>query len=227
MNVTRRQFVDGIATAGAVLAFGRYATAARNRVEPAVLTGDRLDLVIEATPVNITGRSQTATLVNGSLPGPTLRLREGDTVTINVTNRLSETTSIHWHGLRLPADMDGVPGLTFRGIRPEETFTYRFPVVQGGTYWYHSHSGGQEQTGLYGALLLEPRAKEPYIYDRDYAVVLSDWTDEDPRTILSNLRSKATTTTGTIGRSVLSSQTFERKDGDRRSRIDGGGVGCG
>lgn len=191
MNVTRRQFVDGIATAGAVLAFGRYASAARNRVEPAVLTGDRLDLVIEATPVNITGRSQTATLVNGSLPGPTLRLREGDTVTINVTNRLSETTSIHWHGLRLPADMDGVPGLTFPGIRPGETFTYRFPVVQGGTYWYHSHSGGQEQTGLYGALFLEPRAKEPYIYDRDYAVVLSDWTDEDPRTILSNLKEQS------------------------------------
>jgi CopA family copper-resistance protein len=191
MNVTRRQFVDGIATAGAVLAFGRYASAARNRVEPAVLTGDRLDLVIEATPVNITGRSQMATLVNGSLPGPTLRLREGDTVTINVTNRLSETTSIHWHGLRLPADMDGVPGLSFRGIRPGETFTYRFPVVQGGTYWYHSHSGNQEQIGLYGSLILEPRAKEPYAYDRDYVVVLSDWTHEDPRAIVSNLKQQS------------------------------------
>ena len=191
MNVTRRQFVDGIATAGAVLAFGRYASAARNRVEPAVLTGDRLDLVIEATPVNITGRSQMATLVNGSLPGPTLRLREGDTVTINVTNRLSETTSIHWHGLRLPADMDGVPGLSFRGIRPGETFTYRFPVVQGGTYWYHSHSGNQEQIGLYGSLVLEPRAKEPYVYDRDYVVVLSDWTHENPRTIVSNLKQQS------------------------------------
>ena len=191
MNVTRRQFVDGIATAGAVLAFGRYASAARNRVEPAVLTGDRLDLVIEETPVNITGRSRMATVVNGSLPGPTLRLREGDTVTINVTNRLSETTSIHWHGLRLPADMDGVPGLTFRGIRPGETFTYRFPVVQGGTYWYHSHSGNQEQIGLYGSLILEPRAKEPYAYDRDYVVVLSDWTHENPRTIVSNLKQQS------------------------------------
>ena len=190
-DVTRRRLVQGIAATGAALTFGRPALAALNRVEPAVLTGDRLDLVIEAVPVNISGRSRMATLVNGSLPGPTLRLREGDTVTINVTNRLPETTSIHWHGLRLPADMDGVPGLTFRGIRPGQTFTYRFPVVQGGTYWYHSHSGDQEQTGLYGSLILEPRAKEPYAYDRDYVVVLSDWTHEDPRTVLSNLKEQS------------------------------------
>lgn len=188
MNFTRRYFVQGIATTGAVVAFGGRVFAAQSRVEPAVLTGDRLDLVIEPTAVNITGRSQTATLVNGSLPGPTLRLREGETVTINVTNHLAETTSIHWHGLRLPAAMDGVPGLTFAGIRPDETFTYRFPVVQGGTYWYHSHSGNQEQTGLYGSIIIEPRAKEPYACDRDYVVVLSDWTDEDPRTIVSNLK---------------------------------------
>ena len=191
MSVTRRRFVQGIAAAGAVLAFGRPALAARSRVEHAVLTGDRLDLVIDGTPVNITGRSRMATLVNGSMPGPTLRLREGDTVTINVTNRLSETTSIHWHGLRLPADMDGVPGLSFRGIRPGETFTYRFPIVQSGTDWYHSHAGNQEQTGLYGSLILEPRAKEPYAYDRDYVVQLSDWTDEDPSTILSNLKEQS------------------------------------
>ena len=187
-TVHRRRFIQGVAAGGAVLAFGRSALAMRNRVEPAVLSGDRFDLVIDETPVNITGRPRMATAVNGSIPAPTLRLREGDTVTINVTNRLSETTSIHWHGLRLPADMDGVPGLSFRGIRPGETFTYRFPIVQGGTYWYHSHSGMQEQTGLYGSLILEPRAKEPYSYDRDYVVVLSDWTDEDPTTIVSNLK---------------------------------------
>jgi CopA family copper-resistance protein len=187
-TVHRRRFIQGVAAGGAVLAFGRQGLAMRNRVEPAVLSGDRFDLVIEETPVNITGRQRMAMAVNGSMPAPTLRLREGDTVTINVTNRLSETTSIHWHGLRLPADMDGVPGLSFRGIRPGETFTYRFPIVQGGTYWYHSHSGMQEQTGLYGSLILEPRTREPYSYDRDYVVVLSDWSDEDPMTIVSNLK---------------------------------------
>ena len=115
-------------------------------------------------------------------------MREGDTVTLNVTNRLSETTSIHWHGILLPNAMDGVPGLTFAGIRPGETFVYRFPLKQAGTYWYHSHSGMQAQTGLYGPLILEPRAREPYSYDRDYVVMLSDWTDEDPMRIVSNLK---------------------------------------
>jgi CopA family copper-resistance protein len=156
-----------------------------------VLTGDRFDLVIGEIKINITGRARLATAVNGSVPAPILRFREGDTVTINVTNRLSETTSIHWHGFRLPADMDGVPGLSFPGIRPGETFTYRFPIVQNGTYWYHSHSGMQEQTGLYGPVILEPREREPYEYDRDYVVVLSDWTDEDPMTVVSNLKQQS------------------------------------
>ena len=191
MNMSRRRFVQGMASAGALLAFSPSALAMRDRVEPAVLTGDRFDLVIEETAVNVTGRTRMATAVNGSVPAPTLRFREGDTVTIEVTNRLSEDTSIHWHGLRLPADMDGVPGLSFRGIRPGETFTYRFPIVQTGTYWYHSHSGMQEQTGLYGPLILEPGAKEPYGYDREYVVVLSDWSDEDPRTIMSNLKQQS------------------------------------
>jgi CopA family copper-resistance protein len=191
MNLGRRRFVQGMASTGALLAFSPSALAMRDRVEPAVLTGDRFDLVIEETAVNVTGRKRMATAVNGSVPAPTLRFREGDTVTIKVTNRLSEDTSIHWHGIRLPADMDGVPGLSFRGIRPGETFTYRFPIVQTGTYWYHSHSGGQEQTGLYGPLILEPRAKEPYGYDREYVVVLSDWSDEDPRTIMSNLKQQS------------------------------------
>lgn len=109
----------------------------RERVEPVVLIGDRFDLVIDETPINITGRPQMATTVNGSVPAPILRFREGNTITLNVTNRLAEDMSIHWHGLRLPANMDGVPGLSFRGIGPGETFTYRFPVIQSGTYWYH------------------------------------------------------------------------------------------
>src|SRR6266852_5183683 len=191
MNLGRRRFVQGMASTGALLAFSPSALAMRDRVEAAVLTGDRFDLVIEETAVNVTGRKRMATAVNGSVPAPTLRFREGDTVTIKVTNRLSEDTSIHWHGIRLPADKDGVPGLSFRGIRPGETFTYRFPIVQTGTYWYHSHSGGQEQTGLYGPLILEPRARESYSYDRDYVVVLSDWSDEDPMTIVSNLKQQS------------------------------------
>ena len=147
-----------------------------------------IDLTVGHAPINITGRGRIATAVNGSVPAPILRLREGDTVTINVTNRLDEPTSIHWHGFRLPNDMDGVPGLTYAGIAPGETFTYRFPIVQSGTYFYHSHSGMQEQTGLYGAVLLTPARKEPYAYDREYVVQLSDWTDEDPMQVAANLK---------------------------------------
>lgn len=159
--------------------------------EPWTLRGSQFDLTIGRMPFNATGRSRIATTVNGSLPAPILRVREGDTVTINVANRLAEPTSIHWHGIRLPNGMDGVPGLTFRGIMPGETFTYRFPIVQSGTYWYHSHSGMQEQTGLYGPLIFEPREKEPYTYDREYVVMLSDWTDEDPMTVVANLKQQS------------------------------------
>jgi CopA family copper-resistance protein len=177
----RRRFVEGLAlTAGAAgLGLTRPARAAT------------VDLTIGALPVNITGRARTATVVNGSLPGPALRFREGDTATINVRNTLGEPTSIHWHGLLLPNAMDGVPGLTFRGIMPGETFTYRFPVKQSGTYWYHSHSGMQEQTGLSGPLILEPRAREPYAYQRDFVVMLADWTDENPMTVVSNLKQQS------------------------------------
>jgi FtsP/CotA-like multicopper oxidase with cupredoxin domain len=185
---TRRQFVQGLLLAnctGGIL--WRSAAAA----QMPQLDGSTFDLVIDSLPVNLTGRSRLATVANGSLPAPTLRIRQGDTVTINVTNRLTEPTSLHWHGLRLPADQDGVPGLTFSGIRPGATFTYRFPILQAGTYWYHSHSGMQEQTGLYGPLILVPRDPEPYPYDRDYVILLSDWTDEDPMSIASNLKQQS------------------------------------
>ncbi len=158
---------------------------------PPTLSGERLDLVIGPVPFNVTGRARIATAVNGCVPAPIVRLRQGDAVTIHVTNRLAEPTSIHWHGLRLPADQDGVPGLSFRGIGPGESFTYRFPIRQGGTYWYHSHSGMQEQTGLYGPLVLVPHEPEPYVYDRDYVVMLSDWTDEDPMTVVANLKQQS------------------------------------
>ena len=132
-----------------------------------------------------------ATAVNGSVPGPILRWREGDAVTLAVTNHLKVQTSIHWHAIRLPADMDGVPGLSFPGIVPGETFLYRFPVVQNGPYWYHSHSRFQEQTGLIGAVIIEPRDKDSIEFDREYVVFLSDWTDSNPDTIFSNLKQQS------------------------------------
>ncbi|MFI5031417.1 MAG: copper resistance system multicopper oxidase [Reyranellales bacterium] len=184
--ITRRRFVEGLAATG----IGARVLSSPASAMP-VLAGSTFDLTIGALPVNITGRSRVATAVNGSLPGPTLRFREGDAVTVNVRNTLHESTSIHWHGLYLPNAMDGVPGLTFRGIAPGETFTYRFPIRQAGTYWYHGHSGMQEQTGLSGPLILEPRGREPYTYQRDHVVMLTDWTDEEPMTVVSNLKQQS------------------------------------
>lgn len=182
----RRRFVQGVVLGATALAAGwRPARAAG---PAAVLTGTDFDLRIGAVPVNITGRERQAIVVNGSLPAPTLRWREGDTVTLRVTNTLDETTSIHWHGILVPAGMDGVPGLSFPGIGPGETFVYRFPVVQSGTYWYHSHSGLQEQLGLYGALVIEPREPDPVAADREHVIMLSDWTDEQPHRVLAHLK---------------------------------------
>jgi FtsP/CotA-like multicopper oxidase with cupredoxin domain len=191
INRGRRRFIEGIAAAGAVAAFGLPTLGESLGTQPAVLTGDRFDLVIDPLPVNFTGRRVMATAVNGSTPGPTLRWREGDTVTIAVTNRLPTPTSIHWHGMRIPAEMDGVPGLSYAGIAPGKTFVYRFPVLQNGTYWYHSHSHFQEQLGLWGALVIEPRDKDPIEYDRDYVVLLSDWSDTNPETLYSNLKKQS------------------------------------
>jgi FtsP/CotA-like multicopper oxidase with cupredoxin domain len=193
-GITRRRFVQGLMAAGVVAGFDLWrlpASAQKNLASPTILRGDRFDLVIGETPVNFTGRTSVATTINCSVPGPTLRWREGDTVTIAVANRLKDQTSIHWHGVRTPSDMDGVPGLSFPGIAPGETFVYRFPVRQRGTYWYHSHSGYQEQTGQYGALIIDPNGEDPIKYDREYVVMLSDWTDENPETILSNLKQQS------------------------------------
>jgi CopA family copper-resistance protein len=155
------------------------------------LSGREIDLVVAETWVNFTGNPRLATTINGSIPGPTLRLREGDTVTIRVTNRLREATSIHWHGIILPFRMDGVPGISFAGIAPGETFTYRFTLRQSGTYWYHSHSGMQEQTGMYGALIVEPRDGPRIRADREHVVLLSDWMDEDPMRVLARLKNQS------------------------------------
>src|SRR5262249_41473076 len=152
------------------------------------LTGTEFELQIEPVSLTIRERRATATGVNGQVPAPILRWRQGDTIALAVTNGLNEESSIHWHGVRTPSAMDGVPGLSFRGIAPGETFVYRFPVHQSGTYWYHSHSMLQEQTGLYGAIVIEPKGGYGQAFDRDYVVLLSDWSFEPPEKILSNLK---------------------------------------
>ena len=188
----RRRFVQGLAAGGVLAATPSWVQSAVKGStalgSAPVLSGREIDLVIAETPVNFTGVTRMATTINGSIPAPTLRLREGDEVTIRVTNRLPVATSIHWHGILLPYEMDGVPGISFNGIAPGETFVYRFTLRQSGTYWYHSHSGFQEMTGMYGALIIEPRAGERHRADQDYVVQLSDWTDEDPMRAFSKLK---------------------------------------
>ena len=196
-NPSRRRFLQGLAVSGMVLGLPAYMRPVFALKEGAItgsapeLRGTEFDLRIEETPVNFTGSPRMATTINGSLPGPTLRWREGDTVTIRVTNRLAVDTSIHWHGILLAFDMDGVPGISFRGIAPGETFVYRFKVQQSGTFWYHSHSNMQEQTGMYGAIIIDPADGDPLRADRDYVVQLSDWSDEDPMRILTKLKAQS------------------------------------
>ena len=151
-------------------------------------SGPAADLVIAKANFDIDGKGAKPTVVNGVLPGPVLRFREGETVTIRVTNQLEETSSIHWHGLIVPENMDGVPGVSFAGIPPGETFTYRFSLRQNGTYWYHSHSGNQEQSGLYGPFIIDPARPEPFAYDSECVVMLSDWTFEDPARVLAKMK---------------------------------------
>ncbi len=193
-KTTRRSFVKGLAATGLLGGLGMWRApvwAVTSPGQPNVLSGTEFDLYIGELPVNITGSARTAMAINGSVPGPILRWREGDTVTLRVRNRLKQDTSIHWHGIILPANMDGVPGLSFHGIAPDGMYEYKFKVHQNGTYWYHSHSGFQEQSGVYGALVIDAKDPEPFVYDRDYVVMLSDWTDEDPARVLSKLKKQS------------------------------------
>lgn len=195
-SLTRRRFLRDTLALGVLAGLERlmpvYAwqsiggeTSGSARTGPGVF-----ELSIRERTIKIAGRDATATTINGTVPGPLLRFREGETVTIRVTNQLDEVTSIHWHGLILPAPMDGVPGVSFPGIKPGETFTYRYPVTQYGTYWYHSHSGPQEQTGIYGPLIIDPAESDPYAYDREYVVMFSDWTFENPHRLLQKVKSR-------------------------------------
>jgi CopA family copper-resistance protein len=196
VHASRRRFVQGLALGGAAVAlgFGRGVEAARSALADAgggMLEGRDFALSIGEKTIDITGMPRTATVVNGCLPAPLLRWKEGDTVTLRVHNALPVTSSIHWHGLIVPADMDGVPGLSFMGIAPGDTYLYRFTVNQAGTYWYHSHSRFQEQVGLYGPIVVEPREGERFPADREHVVLLSDWTDIDPERIYQTLKKQA------------------------------------
>jgi len=194
---SRRRFVQGIAAGGAIAGLGlfpRESWARKPTGNANVLTGTEFDLDIGETPMNFTGATRPAITINGTVPGPILRWREGTTVNLRVSNRLppgsihGHETSIHWHGILLPANMDGVPGLSFNGIHRGESYHYRFDVRQGGTYWYHSHSAFQEQAGIYGALVIDPVEPEPFRYERDYVVMLNDWTDLDPAALFARLK---------------------------------------
>ena len=156
-----------------------------------ILTGKEFDLYVSKKPIIVDGKSSTATLINDSLPAPTLKMREGDTVVIRVHNQMNESTSIHWHGLLVPFEMDGVPGISFDGIPANSTFTYKFKLIQSGTYWYHSHTGFQEQTGMRGAIVIEPKGRERYPIEEDHVILLSDWTHRDPHNLLKLLKQRA------------------------------------
>ncbi len=190
----RRRFVTGLAATTAVgllsaSGFSRAAELLKHATPGQTsLRGTQFNLDIGYLPVNFTGQTRQATAINGSVPAPVLRWKQGERVTLNVRNSLAHDSSIHWHGIILPSNMDGVPHISFPGIKPGETFKYEFDVNQSGTYWYHSHSGFQEQTGMYGAIVVEPNEPAPYAYDRDYVVVLSDWSDEDPHDVYANLK---------------------------------------
>ncbi len=191
-RLSRRRFMQTMGATGLLLGAGSRLHATTGTLPaPEVIRGTEFDLVIEEQPLNLTGKTRRATTINGSFPAPTLVWREGDTVTIRVHNRLREDTSIHWHGIILPYEMDGVPGLSFAGIAPGTTFTYTFTVQQHGTYWYHSHTGDQKVTGMYGALIIEPREGERLAAERDHVVLLSDWSDTDMLRVFRRLKQQS------------------------------------
>jgi CopA family copper-resistance protein len=199
--ISRRQVLQGTGALGLLTAMERLIPSyAQTGVQTSLtggaqqlpaLSGDTINLTIDEILFRVGSRTGKAITINDTVPGPLIRLREGQEVTINVTNRLRETSSIHWHGILLPPEMDGVPGVSFAGIKPGTTFTYRFPVKQYGTYWYHSHSGGQEQKGVYAPLIFDPLEPNPVKYDREYVVVLSDWTFRSVMGMVGDLKKQA------------------------------------
>jgi len=177
----------GLAVSSLMPAWARSGTPGLSPALPTV-SGEQIALTIGHSSLKVDGRPGHALAINGTVPGPLIRLKEGQTARLSVTNTLHEDTSIHWHGLLLPFQMDGVPGLSFPGIRPGETFDYQFPVRQSGTYWYHSHSGLQEQEGLYGPLVIDPAGPDPVAFDREHVLVLSDFSFLHPHAIMKKLK---------------------------------------
>ena len=190
----RRELLHGLSMAGGAFALSRFVPAwAQSGTSglassPEALTGENIALTVSEGHFSTGGRSAHAVMINGTLPAPLIRLKEGQNVRLHVTNRLKEDTSIHWHGLIVPFQMDGVPGVSFPGIRPGETFVYDFPVRQSGTYWYHSHSGMQEAVGHYGPIVIDPAGLDPVQADREHVIVLSDWSPLHPHVLLKRLK---------------------------------------
>jgi len=194
VNPSRRVLLRGFAGGTGLLAAQGLLPAwaqsgsAGLRSDLPTLEGPNVRLSVGHSPFTVGGRTGHAITVNGTLPAPLIRLREGQTARLSVTNTLDEDTSIHWHGVLLPFHMDGVPGVSFPGIRPGETFDYEFPVIQSGTFWYHSHSNLQEAMGHYGPLIIDPAGADPMAYDREHVIVLSDWSFLHPHEILDRLK---------------------------------------
>ena len=190
----RRQLLRGAGLGAAGVGLSAWLPAWAQSVSPGIVaplttvSGDTIALTIARQTMMIDGRRSQAIGINGVVPGPLIRLREGQDVRLRVTNHLDEDSSIHWHGLLVPAQMDGVPGISFPGIMPRSTFEYRFPVKQAGTYWYHSHSGLQEQLGHYGPIVIDPAGVDPIASDREHVIVLSDHSQESPDAIFRHMK---------------------------------------
>ena len=192
ISLNRRAFIgSGIAlasAAGLVPAWARSTSHGLATKDMTTLSGEDIRLTIGHADLRVDGKAGHAIAVNGTVPAPLIRLKEGQNVRLHVTNHLDEDTSIHWHGLLVPFQMDGVPGVSFPGIKPGETFTYEFPILHSGTYWYHSHSGLQEQMGHYGPIVIDPAAPEPEPADREHVLVLSDYSFVHPHRIFARLK---------------------------------------
>lgn len=194
LDEQRRRLIKGSLAGGALAAFNgllpAYAAMTSGLSAPQARSPDDtvMDIAIKRQTVDIAGARATGLTLNDSIPGPVVELYEGTNATLRVHNYLEEESSIHWHGILLPFEMDGVPGVVFPGIAPGTSFEAQFPVRQYGTYWYHSHSGFQEQLGVSGPLVIHPREPEPFAYERDYVVFLSDWTFEDPHDVMMRLK---------------------------------------
>jgi len=189
-TILRSAFAGGgaLALSSMLPAWAKTGTHGLASKDGSVLTGENLSLTIANSRFMLDGREGHAVTANGVLPAPLIRLKEGQHFRMAVTNHLDEDTSIHWHGLLVPFQMDGVPGVSFPGIKPGETFVYDYPIRQSGTYWYHSHSGLQEQLGHYGPIVIEPADADPNAYDREHVIVLSDYSFMHPHMLIARLK---------------------------------------